>query len=209
MKKILLIIFIAVLFSIITINRVSALVVNSDKDPFKVDLQKGSPINKIDPLTGQIELNADNSLKTPSSKDVAIPKEGYNFLQNSGLESTAAKSGHLDNSTGGDGETDLMYTIGHVIRTVMSWLSVGCLLLLIYGGVLWMTASGNDDQIKKAKAILKNTIIGVVIIVSAYAVTTFIMDQLVKPVESPTLKTIQSKGGTIPNTTPNIIIPSK
>jgi len=44
----------------------------------------------------------------------------------------------------------------------------------VYAGLMWMTAGGNEDRIKKARQILIAAIIGLVIVLSAYAITQFI-----------------------------------
>lgn len=41
----------------------------------------------------------------------------------------------------------------------------------IYGGVLWMTSAGNEDKVKKAKSIIFNGTIGLMLILSAYGLT--------------------------------------
>ena len=60
----------------------------------------------------------------------------------------------------------------------MSFVGVAFLILMIYGGILWMTSQGNDTQIKKAKGILINGIIGLVIVIFAYAITAYIGNTL-------------------------------
>jgi hypothetical protein len=42
-----------------------------------------------------------------------------------------------------------------------------------------MTAGGNEDNVKKAKRLLSQSIIGLIIIVTAYAISTFVISQLV------------------------------
>ena len=64
--------------------------------------------------------------------------------------------------------------IGLMIGYVLSFLGVIFLVLTIYAGLLWMTAQGNDQQVDKAKEILKNAIIGLIIVMAAYAITAFI-----------------------------------
>lgn len=45
-------------------------------------------------------------------------------------------------------------------------LSALFLVIIIYGGWLWMTARGNEEQVGKAKRIIVGSIIGIVIIIS-------------------------------------------
>lgn len=61
-----------------------------------------------------------------------------------------------------------------IVGTILSFVGVAFLLLMIYGGILWMLSQGNDTQIKKAKDIIINGIIGLVIITLAYAITSYI-----------------------------------
>ena len=84
------------------------------------------------------------------------------------------------NADGGNIETDrdLAGIIVLVINTVLGLLGVIFLVLIIYAGFLWMTAGGNEDQVGKAKGLLINAIIGVIIIVAAYAISYFVLDAI-------------------------------
>lgn len=69
-----------------------------------------------------------------------------------------------------------------IINTLLTFTGVIFFLILIYGGWLWMTARGNDSQIDKAKNILKEVIIGLIIIILARLFTEFILYQLAQNV---------------------------
>jgi TRAP-type C4-dicarboxylate transport system permease small subunit len=78
--------------------------------------------------------------------------EDYNFIDNSGLKETGIKTGHTDD---GKIKRDIDMTIGTVIQSALSFLGVVFLILMIYGGFLWMTAQGNefmDDRAGKRRA---------------------------------------------------------
>ncbi len=62
------------------------------------------------------------------------------------------------------------------IRIVLSLLAIIFLALTLVAGFKWMTAAGNEDQIKKATATLKAAIIGLIIVLSAYTITFFIFN---------------------------------
>ena len=49
---------------------------------------------------------------------------------------------------------------------------------MVYAGYLWMTARENEEQATKAKTIIRTTLIGLVITLSAYAITYLITAQL-------------------------------
>lgn len=73
----------------------------------------------------------------------------------------------------GDGNA-LMTYVGNIIAVGLSVLGIVFIALIIYSGFTWMTAIGNADDIKKAKTSIKTSIIGLVVIISAYAIWKFI-----------------------------------
>ena len=68
-----------------------------------------------------------------------------------------------------------------VINTILGLLGVIFLVIIIYAGFLWMTAGGNDEQVGKAKKLLINSIIGIIIIVAAYAISYFVLQAILPP----------------------------
>lgn len=82
------------------------------------------------------------------------------------------------NTSAGLGTTDLTETIGSLISTLLAFLGVIFLILIIYAGLLWMTAAGNEDKVKKAQSILLSSVIGLIILLSAYAISYFVIGQL-------------------------------
>jgi len=70
--------------------------------------------------------------------------------------------------------------IGDIIRGLLGFLGVIFLVLVLYGGFLWMTSAGKEEQITKAKKILGNSAIGLFIVVVSYALTTWVFDVIIK-----------------------------
>lgn len=75
-------------------------------------------------------------------------------------------------------EETLLVTIGSLIEVFLGFLGVIFLILIIYAGLLWMTAGGNEENVKKAQKILLNSVIGLIILLSAYAISQFVIGQL-------------------------------
>jgi hypothetical protein len=73
---------------------------------------------------------------------------------------------------------DLPTIVGNIINVVLGFLGILLLGYLLYAGFLWMTAGGAEDQVKKAKAIIQQSIIGLVIIAAAFAISTFVLGSL-------------------------------
>ncbi len=78
----------------------------------------------------------------------------------------------------GFGTQDLRVTIMNIVRIFLGFLGIIALLLVIYAGWLWMSSAGNEEKITQAKNILRNTLIGLAIIMSAFAIVSFIIVML-------------------------------
>jgi hypothetical protein len=91
----------------------------------------------------------------------ALSKQDQAFLDASGL-STKVTIGEM---------------ISNIIKIVLSFLGLIFFVLILYAGFLWMTAAGNDEKISKAKNIMTSAVIGLVIVLSAYLITYFVVDQ--------------------------------
>lgn len=70
------------------------------------------------------------------------------------------------------------FIIASVIQSVLSFLGVVFIVLMVYGGYLWMTAAGNDEQVEKAKDLITAAVVGVVIILAAYAISYFVISKM-------------------------------
>ena len=89
----------------------------------------------------------------------------------------------LDQAAGGSGynttkSVGVEGMISLVITTVLTFVGVIFLVLAIYGGYTWMLARGNEQEVEKAKNILINAVIGLVVVIAAYAISWFIINAL-------------------------------
>jgi len=67
--------------------------------------------------------------------------------------------------------------IGVIIQTALSLLGVIFLGIMIFGGYLWMTGRGNEERVTRAKNLIWAAIVGLIIVVSAYAISYFIISK--------------------------------
>ena len=51
--------------------------------------------------------------------------------------------------------------------------------IILAGGFMWMTAGGNEDKVGKAKQLIFSGIIGLAIILAAFAIAKFVINSLV------------------------------
>ncbi|MEK7459304.1 MAG: hypothetical protein AAB663_02760 [Patescibacteria group bacterium] len=81
--------------------------------------------------------------------------------------------------TAGLGQADLKQTIGQLIRVLLGFLGVIAVVVILLGGFKWMTAGGNDEKVTEAKQLIIAGIIGLAIILSAFAIATFVISSIV------------------------------
>jgi len=101
------------------------------------------------------------------------------------------------NNSIGLSQTDPRVIVGRIIQIALSFLGVIALGLIIYAGFLWMTSEGDEEKISKAKQILRNAAIGLVIILASWAITTFLLSRL--------LEAMGGGGGNIENNGGNLL----
>jgi hypothetical protein len=78
-------------------------------------------------------------------------------------------------TTFGLGTADLMSTVIKIVQWALGFLGLIAVIMIMYGGFVWMTAAGNTDKVAKAKKIIIRAAIGLAIILLAWAITLFIM----------------------------------
>jgi len=102
---------------------------------------------------------------------IFTPVFAYDFIDDSGLSETAEPAGY-DLET----ESTLEQTLAKNITLVLSLVGVIFMILIIYGGISWMLAQGNEEKVNKAKKIIIDSIIGLIIVIAAYAISYFILE---------------------------------
>ncbi len=95
------------------------------------------------------------------------------LAQGNTLSDIGAQTG-LDSGQGGS----LTGIISGLISVFLGILGIIFFLLTLYAGFLYMTAAGEDDKVDKAKKLLTQAVIGLVIILAAYAISTFVTSSL-------------------------------
>ena len=65
-----------------------------------------------------------------------------------------------------------------IVRVALGFLGIIAVCIVLYGGFLWMTSAGNEETIGKAKKVLINGLIGLIIILMAFGITQFVLNSL-------------------------------
>ena len=119
-------------------------------------------------LTLLLLLSLSLALATPTLAQVDIPElEGHNqaFLREAGL---------------GTQTTDISEIASDIIKFFLSFLGIIFIILIVYAGFMWMTSAGEEAKISKAKSTMVAAVIGLAIVLAAYAITYFVIDQILE-----------------------------
>ncbi|MEK7072920.1 MAG: pilin [Patescibacteria group bacterium] len=73
----------------------------------------------------------------------------------------------------------LPVTVGNIIKVFIGILGIFAVVLIVYAGFLWMNARGNEQQVEKAKSILTQAVIGLIIVLASYSIAGFVVRSLV------------------------------
>ena len=78
----------------------------------------------------------------------------------------------------GDLESDPTKISGVIVGIVLAALGIMFMIQIIIGGISWMTASGNEEKITKAKKTIIHSALGLIIVIGAFALTNYILKGL-------------------------------
>jgi uncharacterized membrane protein YwzB len=114
------------------------------------------------------------------------------------LTQTAVKAGENFGLTNAAANTPLATTsiesmIGNIILSVLGIVAVVFFILIIWSGLTWMTAGGNDEKIGKAKKTLTAATVGLIIVVLGYSITYFVTESLLSATSE--VEVIEDGGG--------------
>lgn len=79
--------------------------------------------------------------------------------------------------TFGLGTADLESTVIKIVQWVLGFLGLIAVIIILYGGFIWMTAAGNEDKVATAKKIIGAAVVGLIVILLAWAIVTFVINQ--------------------------------
>ncbi len=85
----------------------------------------------------------------------------------------------------GLGQKDIRVTVASIIRTAMGLLGIVAVVIILIGGFKWMTSGGSEEGAEEGKKYIFSGIIGLAIILSAYALATYVINSLITATTGP------------------------
>ncbi len=105
---------------------------------------------------------------------------GYTTNDSSGGADSVAWQGNASDYKDGIGlgNQDPRTIAANIINIILGFLGILAVVLILFGGFKWMTAAGNEDKVAEAKKLLVAGVIGLIIILAAYALAAFVLDAI-------------------------------
>jgi len=80
--------------------------------------------------------------------------------------------------------TCMLQTFGRIAQLILGLTGSMALLMFVYGGFLLVTSAGSQEKVTKGKTVMTNAVIGIIIIMAAWSITAFILDNLASAVST-------------------------
>lgn len=78
----------------------------------------------------------------------------------------------------GLGEKDPRALAADVIKILLGFLGLIAVVIVLVGGFKWMTSQGSEDKIEEARGMIISGFVGLLIILAAFGLATFVIDQI-------------------------------
>lgn len=82
----------------------------------------------------------------------------------------------------GFSNTDPRQTVARIIKVALGFLGSIAVILIVLAGFKWMTAAGNEDKIAESKKLMAAAFVGLIIILTAFALTNFVIDSVISTI---------------------------
>lgn len=79
----------------------------------------------------------------------------------------------------GDEQNSLVGSVTGILNAIIGVLGLVCVVVIIMGGVNYMTSSGDAGKVKKAKDTILYGCIGLIVCVLAFAVVNFVISTII------------------------------
>ena len=73
---------------------------------------------------------------------------------------------------------DVKATIQNIVRIIVGFLGIIVIIIILAGGFKWLTSGGNEDKIAEAKKLISAGVVGLVVVLAAYAIANFVVNSL-------------------------------
>ncbi len=108
------------------------------------------------------------------------PSQWLPAVMNSGLGQVGNTAFNLPNN---QAPQDIRTVVASLTNIFLGLLGMIFIILVIAGGFMWMSSAGNADKVEKAKKLMGAGVIGLLIILSAFAISLYVSSRVIYSVD--------------------------
>lgn len=86
------------------------------------------------------------------------------------------------------GTRDIRETVFAIVNVILGFLGIIAVIIILYGGFMWMTSQGNEDKTGQARKLILAGVVGLIIILASLAIARFVMQQIFEATTGKTLE---------------------
>ena len=95
------------------------------------------------------------------------------------IRRVACKAGYIPSGdTRTYTEADIVTIIGAFISIALGIAGVVFVVIILYGGWLWGTARGNEEQVQEAEKSIRNAVLGIIVVFAVFAISRFVISAI-------------------------------
>lgn len=94
------------------------------------------------------------------------------------LDGAATNLGNVNKSGNAGATVPLPSLIGGLISVLLGSLGIVFVIFIVQAGIMYMTAAGDPAKVDKAKKTIMQAVIGLIILVAAYSISSFVISQI-------------------------------
>jgi len=98
----------------------------------------------------------------------------FSFTHAFGADIPNIECGWLPGCEGTPSEADIYGIVWNVIALLIQYVAVFAVLAVMYGGIMYLISSGDEEKTKKARTIIIWALVGTLISVSAFTLITIL-----------------------------------
>lgn len=129
------------------------------------------------------------SIRKKISGIITASMLAFVYAQNTLAADNFGSAGRLLKNTGKaaygrEAPNNFAERVGQLIGIALGLFGTIFFILVLYGGFKWMMARGDATESKKAKEIITDAVIGLIVVMAAYLISNFVVDKITGAVNS-------------------------
>lgn len=123
-------------------------------------------------------MNTIKRYATRAAAAAGVLLPGAALAQSTDVDSTFGLDYGVNASDRILGTRDIRATIFAIINVILGFLGIIAVIIILYGGFMWMTSQGNEDKTGQARKLILAGVVGLIIILASLAISRFVVEQL-------------------------------